>query len=307
MSGIEKHSHRDYSKFNNLSTEELEEILRLDSLLPDDKNRDLDLVLYVMDELVRRDEAESTGKYDVDIESKFKYFEQNYLPYADTGISIYEDDNDDISANEVSPPTASKKLRRSIRVALIAAATIAALLATSLVAYAFGYDIFGAIAGWTKDTFSFSSISDGDYNHHSSSSTEDIEFEDLQGALDAYGISEKLSPTWIPERYTFMYVEVADIGSWISFDALYFDESNSNPDYLTISVVFRDSDSLSYSTYEKDDGEVYVFEYNNIQHYIMSNLVQTNIVWLNNNAECCISGTFSFEEIEQIIISIYER
>lgn len=45
MSGNDNHCHRDYSKFDNMSTEVLENILRVDSQLPDDVESDLETII----------------------------------------------------------------------------------------------------------------------------------------------------------------------------------------------------------------------------------------------------------------------
>ena len=48
MSESKEHFYRDFSKFDEMSTEELNEILRQDSQLPDGEDSDTDAILYIM-------------------------------------------------------------------------------------------------------------------------------------------------------------------------------------------------------------------------------------------------------------------
>ena len=48
MSDSKEHFYRDFSKFDEMSTEELNEILRQDSQLPDGEASDTDAILYIM-------------------------------------------------------------------------------------------------------------------------------------------------------------------------------------------------------------------------------------------------------------------
>ena len=48
MSESKEHFYRDFSKFDKMSTEELNEILRQDSQLPDGEDSDTDAILYII-------------------------------------------------------------------------------------------------------------------------------------------------------------------------------------------------------------------------------------------------------------------
>ena len=52
MSEFKEHFYRDFSKFDEMSTEELNEILRQDSQLPDGEDSDTDAILYIMGVLI---------------------------------------------------------------------------------------------------------------------------------------------------------------------------------------------------------------------------------------------------------------
>ena len=56
MSESKEHFYRDFSKFDEMSTEELNEILRQDSQLPDGEDSDTDAILYIMGVIAKRNQ-----------------------------------------------------------------------------------------------------------------------------------------------------------------------------------------------------------------------------------------------------------
>ena len=50
---------RDFSRFDKLSTEELREIIRQDSMLTEDEESDTDAILYIMEVLANREKSEN--------------------------------------------------------------------------------------------------------------------------------------------------------------------------------------------------------------------------------------------------------
>lgn len=51
---------RDFSYLDRLSTEELREIIRQDYMLDQDKETDMEAILYIMEVLARREKEENT-------------------------------------------------------------------------------------------------------------------------------------------------------------------------------------------------------------------------------------------------------
>ena len=69
---------RDFSKYEAMSTEELEEILRLDAEAPEGAQSDTELVLYILEVLAsRRNTNNITGNT---AQEAWESFQQNYMP-----------------------------------------------------------------------------------------------------------------------------------------------------------------------------------------------------------------------------------
>ena len=85
-------STRDFSHFDKLSTEELQEIIRQDSFLDDDSS-DIDAILYITDLLVKRSDSSNNSK---DVEAAWKSFKENYYPYISDPEPLYSFDSPEV-------------------------------------------------------------------------------------------------------------------------------------------------------------------------------------------------------------------
>lgn len=83
------------------------------------------------------------------------------------------------------------------------------MLAAMVTAQAAGVDVFGAMARWTEDIFSFGQIPpDSKVSDNLGGETAGQEFSSLQEAFDAYGMTEVHEPGWLPNGYALNRVDV---------------------------------------------------------------------------------------------------
>lgn len=293
----EKHFNRDYSRFDALSTETLKEILRQDALLPDGEESDLDAILSIMEVIARREEANPTQTF-TPAEDAWKSFRENYLSDDCDGTSLYADPEEPTPDADVTPsptaekPHAKRKLRGLLRVSTAAAAMLAVLLAGSLTAYAFGYDIWGAMAQWTEDVFGL--VSPKENSIYS-------EGDDPRDILKDYGIEEDVLPNWVPDGYQYVGIEISDSPTRKVFYISFCDIDRSEEIWLTIALL---TDS-SMRTYEKDLQDVMIYTNKGIDHYIMQNYEQVEVIWIAGECECSIRGYITIEDAQNMIDSIY--
>lgn len=300
MSNNSAHPSRNFSRFDAMSTEELKEILYQDSLLPADEETDMDAILYIM-EVVAKREALEDPEASPSVEESWKSFNEQYRSEDCDGTSLYEDPEENAApkltavpgpATEHSNPR--KRLRSVLRVACTAAALLIVLMAGSLVAYASGFDLWGAVAQWTKDTFGFTEVSTG-ITPKSMYSADN----DPRDALKMNGIDADLVPTWMPDGYFYKEMEIVESPVRTVFYIWY--TNNMEEIGMTIALV---SDSTG-RTYEKEEQDATIYTVNNIDHYIVQNMEETTIAWTVGIYECSIGGRIPVEDAEKIIDSIY--
>ena len=93
MDNANVHSGRDYSGFDEMSTESLKEILSQDSRLPAGTGYDMDAILYIM-EVVERREAEQSSSQFTPVDEAWQQFKARYREEDCDGTSLYEDEED---------------------------------------------------------------------------------------------------------------------------------------------------------------------------------------------------------------------
>lgn len=211
--------------------------------------------------------------------------------------------------------------KRPGQVLLAAVLAVIAVFGCLFTAQALGADVFGKLAQWTDEFFSFGAVQAGadPFLRYSQDGAVDeiarsvdtlgkdgydtATYPSLQDALDAYGISDvPLVPRWIPEGYTLNVQEIYyQEHARLDF---FFYYSNDEASFFLAVTLWADS-SNSY-TYFKDEAAVSTFEAGGIPHYLMSNNDTNTGAWMNGPFECSISGYVSQDVIREMIASIYD-
>lgn len=205
-------------------------------------------------------------------------------------------------------------LRRVWRAGLAAALAAACMLGCMVVAQAAGLDVFGAMARWTDDVFSFGTVRSGgtvdiDYPADSEKNRADGTdttnaagaYASLQEALDAFGITEVSEPAWLPKGYLLDSV-VADRkfdGTLQMLTAEYTDGSEVL--YIQIAPYFEEA----HMQVEKTDAAVETFPVDNLIIYLLENTQNNAAVWATEHYECFVGGTAEKDVLKQVVLSAY--
>lgn len=299
-------SAKDFSRFDAMSTEELNMFLRgyLNAPNIEEDSAEMDAVLYVMEVIAKRERG--TPLEDVpNVNDAWRDFMENYYPKAKTSE---KDARKTVQINAHDNTPARKVHRwRSMstlsRVASIAIMVLVLGFAGMGVAQAAGYDVFGAVATWTDDIFMFRSVS-GNLSTTVPSELPDgeVAYSSLQEALDAYNVTVPLAPKWIPKEYSFADVVANTVGNEIAIFATYA----SDEDVIDVTIMKHTTDS--FAMVEKDAGTPERYRAGGVNHYILKNLGYTEASWINEEYECLLSGNnLSVKQLKKIIDSIYRR
>lgn len=79
-----------YKFFDHMSTEELEEMLRQDSELPQGKDNEMGAIIYISDVLSGREMQNPTGKF-TDVQPAWNSFKKDYYPIPYYGNPILDE------------------------------------------------------------------------------------------------------------------------------------------------------------------------------------------------------------------------
>ena len=275
----------DYSKYESMSTEELQQLLREDASKPEGEETNVEVLLYIMEVLAKRRQARSEGKSP---EEALESFKQNYMP---------EDEESSTSESESTIRKLRPNIRRWMSGLIAAAAMFVLILGSSLTANALGFDLWDIIVKWTQETFHLGSIADTS-NSDEPLGDNTLVFAELQAALDNYEIDAALAPTWIPDGYIFESVQTYETPRQRQIVAMFRD---GNKEIKVWVADYLDSHPMQI---EQNESTVEVYVSDGIQYYIVEDTGSLQAAWINENYECFISGPLTLSEIKEMIDSI---
>lgn len=271
---------RDFSQYDDMETEQLREILRLDSEAPQGEEMDTEIILYIMEVLSQRNEMNGTEKTALEA---FESFKANYLPCP-------------VDETLAAVPAQPKAVRRWPHAVAAVAAVLAVVILGSVTASAFGVDVWSAVAKWTQDTFHFGSP----YETFPSEpdKTPSLVYTELRDMLLDYKVTEKLAPTWLPEDYENVEVKMTETPKRRRFTAVY-----QNGEQI-IKIQITDYLDESPSQIEQSDGFQELYPSGGVDYYIFADYEQLKAAWIKEHYECYISGPVTIDELKAIIDSI---
>ena len=282
MSENQSRGVRDFSMYNTMETEKLEEILRLDCEADEGQESDTELLFYVMGVLAERKKNSNTQE--ITAQQAWESFQSNYLP----------------ESEEASAQVPKKTIKFSgpwLRRTVAAAAVIAILVCVPVVASAFGWeDIWNAVATWAKETFSF--VSRNETGNSEPAQNDTIGFQSLQQALAETEQNPAIVPTWIPDGYKLTTIKVNETPEKKTYNAFY--EKGDQP----LRVFVQSYLALAPESVETDGELIETYEVSGTEYLIFSNQQDLRVAWTVGSYECYISGELTIKEIKMMIDSI---
>ena len=269
---------RDFSKYDEMTTEELEEILRLDAENTEDQESDTETLLYVMEVLTKR--RMNNGHTGNTAQEAYESFKQHYMPEIDNKVFIPKPKNNP-----------HKAIFRWVRAFAAVAAVFIVVIFGSVTAKAFGFDIWEALVQWTQETFHFGLW--GDPNADGK-----LPYASLQDALEEGEITESLAPKWFPDGYELVDITIEQTPLQKAFRAKYVNGEE------TIQITVQDHLDKYPQYIEQSDGLVEEYVVSGVTYYLFANYDNVKAVWIIDSYECYISGNVAIEELKQMIDSI---
>lgn len=281
MSENEHRGIQDLSQYDSMPTEALEQILRADAETSAEQESDIELILYVMEVLVRRKkENHQSGKT---AQQSWESFQQHYLP------------EQELQKQDTKKLSGRPWLRR------MAACAVAVILILSipLSTRAFSLEeLWDVVARWAKETFSF--VSEDAEQVSEPSPTYDGEYISFQELLERNKIDSSMIPTWIPDGFILEKVEKDIMPEQEIYQALYLNSDKK----LKVNVKAY---SLPDAWNIEIEDSIEVYKVSGVEYYIFSNFDQVQVIWRNQSYECMIFGDISYEEVIAMINSIERR
>ena len=292
-----------YAYLNRLSTEQLEELLRMDAEEARPGNEDV--VFHILEVIEQREDEHPTGRIP-DVDKAWAEFQEYYNIPEGVDASLYpcETEPDASSENpaEFSHPR-RPRLHRWLKQGLVAVIAVAAVFGGMVAAQAAGIDVFGTIGRWTDEVFHFVPSADENNQATGAYAGENApEYSDLREALASLEIDESLAPTWFPNGFEAGNLEV--VSSSVS-DIVNFVASSENGTTFSLDIIrYTSADYLSGTQFEKDTENIEQYSNDQQTFYILSNVDTITATWSDGLIVEQITGNISDEYMKKIIDSI---
>lgn len=272
----------DLARNDEMTTQELEELLRSDLDAPEGQGSDEETLLHIMEVLAQRTRTDPPGSA---ARRSWASFQQYYLP--------------EIEEQSVAPeePKPDKRLHIRPRRRLVAAAVIALLVCIPVTVCALNWDkAQDVLATWKDGIFSFDATVDTQPTDPKDQNA--LPCSSLQQALEQNGERTDMVPTWVPNGFVLTDITITESPVQLVYCATYEKED----DFLDITVrSFLSSDTTKS---EIGDELVDFYQSEGTDYYIFYNTGYLTAIWLKAPYECSISGTLTLEEMKIMIDSI---
>ena len=290
-----------YAYLDQLSTEQLEELLRADVDSNDPGTEEV--ILHILEVIEKREQVSPTGRL-ADTNAAWEEFQKYYNIPEGNGQPLYpcgtDQDNIGHDLHPSEKANGSVKRPRPHRIwrgGLVAVAAMAALLCGMVAAQAAGVDVFGALGRWTDETFHFITTGSSEASVHEI----DAEYyEQVQSELLEWGVEEELFPTWQPDGFVAQEPRITNDNMSETVSMVFMGDKSAY--YIRIVHFYTPSDSTGI--FEKDDSPVEVYIHNDDQFYIFSNADALTATCFDGEFMTTISGALTMDEVKMIIDSI---
>ncbi len=271
-------------RLEEMTDEQLRQILREDASRSEGEDTDMELMLQVMEVLATRRKEHGEGKSPAEALDSFN---QNYCT-----TNEYQ-----LISEKVREPKITSKAFVWKRIAAMAAVLALVIVVSTVSASAWDFDLWDIICQWTKETFHFSCFGD-ESDPNVPTPERENPCASLQEALDKYMISLKLVPTWLPDGYEEVLVDILENPKQRNFFATY--QCGDQEIFIQITDYLGKDPSQA----EQSGTPLEIYSANKIAYYIFENNNTLQIFWINDSFECYISCSLTLDEIKLIIDSI---
>lgn len=273
---------------NQLTTAQLEELLRMDYASQEHNEA---AVFRILEVLEQREKEHPSGRLP-DVDTAWAEFQNKYNIPEGAGQSLYplppEAKQVEISPKKAPTSSSGPRPRLMIRRVVAAVAVLVVMVSGTAVAQASGLDIFGLSGIWNNDIFKF------DVNPLDPT---------IRHALKSHNLPLELAPTWMPEGFVAGEPKFSENGLGYDVTVSY---ENYKGDYCAFTIEYCTSpDVIGNIGYQKDDTPIETYMSYGRKFFIFSNLGDVTATWSDGeHYVVTVWGSISLDEIKEILNSI---
>ena len=279
----EMNSRESYSRYDEMTTDQLREILRKHAHGELEIEPDTEELFYIMEVLANR-ESENPEKQIKSTEEAYATFVKHYAPEMAEEKPI------------LFPKRGAVATRWMKRVAVVAIVFVA-LMTAAVSAKAFAPNFWEKVAVWTKELFHFEDVTDSTEGQEPETEN-NVELDSLREALGQRNMPEGMIPNWIPQGYVCDNIDTKESPKALRISAVY----ENGEEQLVIQI--RQEFGSPPVQIEKNEDLIEIYTVDGVDYYIFSNNKTLQTAWIVGEYECIIIGKLTLEDMKKVIDSI---
>lgn len=299
---MERDEKRKYPIFEQLTTEELDNLLVQDFAAMDEDGPDEDYILAIMEVIGKREAPQrQTGA-----DAAWKEFQEQYQGRSAAFEPDIHCETNSSHRNQSPSALSSLKQSRALRILPVAALVFALLCGTALSTDSGVSRALQGVITRAIESFGFESPF-GEANSGEAAMLKDP-YADLRQAVSEY-TSLSVIPTWAPEGTIktpdTSGVQITERTGSVILSGFYQIEARQ----FIIRIQIHDETPPEYKDSYQWDASQSSLSHNagGLSHDITCNTKTATAAWTNENVECMIQGDLSTGELKTMIDSIYEE
>lgn len=208
-------------------------------------------------------------------------------------------------ADKLSEHKAPEKTcrRRSWIAGIAAVAAVVCILVMAMPRTVGAESVFDVLFRWTKGIFEFVDPDRDDTKPQINDAfiTDHPGLQQLHDKVTELGVTENIVPMWFPDGYSLIEVNEKTVRpSGTRVNASFVNQNKY------ISVTYRISADVD-TQFEKEDGIATIFDFADVDHFVLTNDEYTSVMWRVSGVECMLNADLPEEELYNVIRSIYRR
>lgn len=284
----------EFDYLNQLSTAELQEIVRRDAESTD--SEDSEVIWAVLSILVEREKADPSKQPRKDAKEAWEEFQKYYNTPEGSRRVLYD-------YPDFTPEHRQKRTTPLFNRAIALAATICIIFTLALPA--FGKETVATLFGyWRNGLFAFLSNQADmpiDPMENYKFETQIPELQQIHDTVNEMGVWEPVVPMWIPDGF---YLSTLDSNNTPNVKRLYGILKNETS-IINFSVLIHQTypDHVQYM----NDSDPEIIEIAEVTHYLFANNDKWVVTWTAENVVCTISTNLEKETLISILKSVYTK
>lgn len=193
--------------------------------------------------------------------------------------------------------------RRNWIAGIAALVAVACIVVMALPRTVGAESVFDVLFRWTKGIFEFIDPDRDETKPQVNDEfvTDNPGLQQLYDKITELGVTENVVPMWLPEGYSLIEVKEKPVRpSGTRVNASFVNQDKY------VNVTYRISADID-TQFEKEDGSAEVFDFADVDHFVLTNDEYKSVMWRVPGAECMLNADLPEEELYNVIRSIYRR